>query len=143
MKVRRGTPADVPRALDIWRSAVDATHKFLSTADRSAIDALVAEQFLPKAELWVATDYSDQPMGFLVMDGSKIEALFVDPAFHGRGYGSLLVEHAASIETSLTVDANEQASNAVAFYLSRGFREVGRSATDDHGRPYPLVHLAR
>jgi putative acetyltransferase len=143
MKVRGGTPAEVPRALEIWRSAVDATHRFLSTADRIEIDVLVAEQFLPKANLWIAADHGDRPMGFLVIEKGKIEALFVDPAVHGQGYGSLLIEHAASTEPNLTVDANEQASNALAFYLSRGFRIVGRSPTDDHGRPYPLVHLAR
>ena len=33
-----GTPADVPRALEIWRAAVDATHGFLSSADRAEID---------------------------------------------------------------------------------------------------------
>ena len=32
MSVRRGTAADVPRALAIWRDAVDATHRFLSAA---------------------------------------------------------------------------------------------------------------
>jgi putative acetyltransferase len=143
MKIRRGAPADAPRALEIWRSAVDATHQFLSSGDRATIDQLVAEQFLPNADLWLAVDDLDQPMGFLVMEGAKIDALFIDPSVHGQGFGSLLVDHAASLATHLTVDANEQASTAVAFYLNRGFRVVGRSDTDDHGRPYPLIHLAR
>jgi putative acetyltransferase len=143
MKIRRGTPADVPRALEIWRSAVDATHGFLSPEHRAEIDGIVAKQFLPNADLWLATDDGDRPMGFMVMDGSQIEALFVDPAVHGNGYGSLLVDHAQSLAPALTVDANEQAINALPFYLSRGFRVIGRSPTDDQGRPYPLVHLAR
>jgi len=143
MKVRRGISGDLPRAIEIWRSAIDATHQFLSTADRSEIDVLVTEQFLPNVDLWIAADDADRPMALLVMEKAKIEALFVDPEAHGQGYGSLLVEHAASIEQSLTVDANEQAGNALAFYLSRGFHIVGRSPTDDQGRPYPLVHLAR
>jgi putative acetyltransferase len=143
VKIRRGTPADVPRALEIWRSAVDATHGFLSPEHRAEIDGIVAEQFLPNADLWLATDDGDRPMGFMVMDGSQIEALFVDPAVHGNGYGSLLVDHAQSLAPALTVDANEQAINALPFYLSRGFRVIGRSPTDDQGRPYPLVHLAR
>jgi len=28
--IRRGTPADLPRALAIWREAVDTTHGFLT-----------------------------------------------------------------------------------------------------------------
>jgi putative acetyltransferase len=70
--------------------------------------------------------------------------LFVDPACHGRGFGTALVEHALNLDPpAATVDASEQAANAVPFYLSRGFRIVGRSPTDPQGRPYPLIHLAR
>jgi putative acetyltransferase len=82
-------------------------------------------------------------MGFMAMDGAAIDALFVDGAVHGQGYGTMLVEHALAMEPKLTVDANEQASNAVDFYLRRGFRIIGRSPTDGEGRPYPLVHLER
>ena len=74
---------------------------------------------------------------------SAIDSLFVDSALHGQGYGTALIEHALSIVPNATVEANEQASNAVAFYVSRGFSIVGRSETDGDGRPYPLIHLAR
>ena len=37
MNVRKGTPADAPRALEIWRAAVDATHQFLKPADRAVV----------------------------------------------------------------------------------------------------------
>jgi putative acetyltransferase len=143
MRVRRGTLADVPRALEIWRSAVDATHLFLSVRDRAQIDRIVAEQYLPTAQLWMAVDGNDCPMGFLDLGEGQIEALFVHAAAHGRGYGTLLVNHALSLESKLRVEANEQAANAVAFYVSRGFRVVGRSPTDGDGRPYPLIHLER
>lgn len=143
MIIRRGTPADVPRALEIWRAAVDATHGFLTPEHRAEIDVMVAEQFLPNAKLWLATDDDEYPVGFLVMDGSMIDALFVDPTFHGQGYGTALLNHALELAPNATVDASEQASNALPFYLARGFRVVGRSVTDPQGRPYPLVHLAR
>ena len=143
MRIRRGTPDDVPRALEIWRTAVDATHGFLTAQDRAEIDAMVAEQFLPNAELWLATGDDERPIGFLVMDGTEIDALFVDPAFHGQGYGTFLLDQALALSPNATVDASEQATNALPFYLSRGFRIVGRSETDGQGRPYPLIHLAR
>jgi putative acetyltransferase len=139
--IRRGTAADVPRALEIWRASVDATHGFLSPQDRAEIDAMVASEFLPKAELILAVDERDVALGFLVMDGEMIDALFVDPAFHGRGIGTLLLKRALELSPNATVDASEQASNAVPFYLARGFRITGRSPTDQQGRPYPLVHL--
>jgi putative acetyltransferase len=142
VRIRAGTVADVPRALQIWRDAVDATHGFLSADDRVEIDLMVANDFLPKAELWLAVD-GDDPLGFLVMDGRTIDALFVDPAHHGRGVGTFLLQHALSLAPDALVDASEQATNAVPFYLARGFRIVGRSPTDPQGRPYPLIHLSR
>jgi putative acetyltransferase len=138
--IRSGTPADIPRALDIWRAAVDATHGFLTPADRAEIDILVAEQFLPNVELILAEDDAGV-QGFLVMDGEMIDALFVDPAVHGRGIGTALLDHALSLSPQATVDASEQADNALPFYLARGFEITGRSETDPQGRPYPLIHL--
>ena len=143
MRIRRGDADDVPRALEIWRAAVDATHGFLTPEDRAEIDVMVAEEFLPNAELWLATNGDDYPIGFLVMDGDMIDALFVDPSFHRQGFGTRLLEHALNLSPDATVDASEQATNALPFYLSRGFRIVGRSETDGQGRPYPLIHLAR
>ena len=139
MIVRKGTAADAPRALEIWRDAVDATHGFLTPADRVDIDALVVG-WLPTVDLWMVDD-GDRPVGFLVMDGDMIDALFVDPAAHGRGFGTALVDHALTLAPNALVDASEQATNALPFYEARGFVRVGRSETDPQGRPYPLVHL--
>lgn len=139
--IRPGTAADVPRALAIWRAAVDATHGFLSSEHRAEIDTIVAEQFLPVAPLWLVEDEGGRVQGFLAMDGAMIDALFVDPAAHGRGFGTALVDHALALSPDALVDANEQADNALPFYLARGFEVIGRSETDPHGRPYPIIHL--
>lgn len=141
MKIRRGTSIDVPRALAIWRAAVDATHGFLTPDDRAEIDVMVAEQFLPHAEIWLADDNQGIAQGFLVMDSEMIDALFVDPAVYGRGFGSFLLDYALTLSPNATVDANEQASNALPFYEARGFVQTGRSERDPQGRPYPLIHL--
>jgi putative acetyltransferase len=142
--IRKATDADRPRALEIWRTAVDATHGFLSAEHRADIDVLVKEQFLLNAELWLAIDQDGRALGFLVMDGDMIDALFVDPATHGRGVGSCLLDHAATLAgPPLRVEASEQATNALPFYLARGFRIAGRTPTDHDGRPYPLVQLIR
>lgn len=140
MKVRRGTAADAPRALTIWREAVDATHGFLTPEDRAEIDVMVAA-FVASAELWMVDDADGCPVGFLVMDGEMIDALFVDPAVHGQGFGTALLGHALKLSPKATVDASEQADNALPFYEARGFVRTGRSETDPQGRPYPLIHL--
>ena len=139
MTVRRGTSADVPRALQIWREAVDATHRFLTAEDRAEIDRMVAE-WLPTVDLWIV-DEGRHAVGFVVVDGKMIDALFVDPGVHRRGFGTALLNHALKLAPDAVVDASEQASNALPFYLARGFVPAGRSETDPQGRPYPLIHL--
>ncbi|QZP08773.1 acetyltransferase [Caenibius sp. WL] len=140
MIIRRGTAADRPRALQIWRDAVDATHGFLTPQDRAEIDGMV-QQFFAEAELWLVDGEDGRAAGFLIMDGDMIDALFVDPAVHGRGYGTALLNHALTLAPEALVDASEQATNALPFYEARGFVRIGRSETDPQGRPYPLIHL--
>lgn len=139
--IRVGTAADIPRAYAIWHAAVDATHGFLTPTDRRDINRLVSEQFLPTAEMWLVEDDMGTVQGFLVMDGPMIDALFVDPAVHGQGFGTRLLHHALSLSPAATVEASEQATNALPFYEARGFVRIGRSETDPQGRPYPLVLL--
>ncbi len=139
MSVRRGTSEDAARVLEIWHAAVDATHGFLTVAHRVEIDAMVAA-WLPTVDLWIV-DEGQRAVGFLVMDDDLIDALFVDPAVHRRGFGTRLLEHALALAPNAVVDASEQADNALAFYEARGFVRTGRSETDSQGRPYPLIHL--
>lgn len=141
ISIRSYTPADAAEVFGIWRRAVLATHHFLAPEDFSAIERFVAEEYLPTAQLRLAADGADRPIGFLGMSGANIDALFVDPAWHGKGIGRSLIAHARGFSTRLTVDVNEQNTLALAFYERLGFERVGRSPCDASGRPYPLLHL--
>lgn len=138
--IRPSRPRDGARVVEIWRDAVYATHAFLTPEDRAAIEAEVKE-FLPQAPLWIAETDRGHAVGFMLLDGAHMEALFIDPAYRGAGIGRALVEHALTLHPALTTDVNEQNGQAVGFYQRLGFIPAGRSATDGQGRPYPLIHL--
>ncbi len=140
MKIRKSTPTDSPRVLNIWRRAVDATHHFLTPEDRRDIEAEVVA-FLPDATLDLAVDDSDNPIAFMLLSEGHMEALFVDPDYRGKGVGRLLVEEAVSRYPNLTTDVNEQNPQAIGFYEKLGFERCGRSELDGQGRAYPLIHL--
>lgn len=95
------------------------------------------------SDIWVACDASGTAMGFMGLSGSKMEALFLAPEFHGRGVGRQMVRHAESLHPELTVDVNEQNVAARRFYEACGFVVEGRSELDEQGRPYPLLHMRR
>lgn len=138
--LRTSTPADGPQIMQVWRSAVDATHHFLSREDRQAIEEEVAA-FLPTAPLWLAVDTDDRAVGFMFLHEGHMEALFIDAGHRGAGIGRALLMHALHLHPALTTDVNEQNAQAVGFYERMGFRRVGRSGVDGQGRPYPLIHL--
>ncbi|KQZ71381.1 acetyltransferase [Sphingopyxis sp. Root214] len=140
IRIRQSTPAEGERAVEIWRDAVDATHDFLTAEDRAAIEAEV-QSFLPAAPLWLAVDADNRPIGFMLLDGSSMEALFIDPVYRAAGAGRALVAHALESYPILTTEVNEQNKQAVGFYERLGFVPTGRSERDGQGRPYPLIHL--
>jgi putative acetyltransferase len=140
VRIRKSTLADGPRVLEIWRRSVDATHDFLTQEHRRAIDIEVAA-FLPHAPLDLALDGADIPIGFMLLDGDHMEALFIDPEFRGTGVGRALVAHALEFQPNLLTDVNEQNIQAIGFYEHLGFERCGRSPVDGQGRPYPLIHL--
>lgn len=140
VSIRNSRPSEVDLLVTIWRRAVDATHGFLALSDRAEIDTEVQRLF-PAVPMWVAADENDQPVGLMIMSGSHMEALFIDPSAQRRGIGRLLVEHARKRNGTLTTDVNEQNLQAVRFYEHLGFVRTGRSPHDHQGRLYPIVHL--
>lgn len=140
LRLRISRPEDGDRVVQIWRDAVDATHDFLSPDDRIAIEEQVSE-FLPRTPLWLAVDELDEVLGFMLLDEGSMEALFIDPAHHGKGVGRMLVEHALSTSPKLVTSVNEQNAQALSFYRQLGFVVTGRSPMDDQGRPYPLLQM--
>ena len=138
--IRPCSSNDGERVIEIWRGAVDATHNFLLSKDRIAIDEMVSG-FLPNVPLWVAVDSNDRPIAFMLIDGGHIEALFVDPEVRGQGVGAALVRHGLSLQPTMTTDVNKQNDRASGFYERMGFVRTGRSPLDGQGRPYPLIHL--
>lgn len=141
ISIRRASPDELPRALEIWRAAVDATHGFVRAEDRATIDVMVEREHLPSVDLWVSVDADGVVQGFMGVGEDEIDSLFVHPDVHGQGHGSALVAHGLSMVPTAKVDASEQATQAVAFYERRGFVRIGRSPTDPMGRPYPLIHF--
>lgn len=140
INIRRSRHEEGEKLIAIWRRSVDATHDFLSNAYRAELEELVSD-FLPEAPLWVAVIDQDEPVGFMLLTGEHMDALFIDPDVRGQGIGKMLVEHALTLAPGLTTNVNEQNTQAVGFYKKMGFKVTGRSEVDDLGKPYPLLNL--
>jgi putative acetyltransferase len=145
MYVRPAQVEDRERLLQLWERSVRATHHFLDDSDIVALRPLVAEELAGDAvDWWVLVSTTEALLGFLGFASDTIEALFIDPDYRQRGGGKALVAHAQSLAGgALAVEVNEQNEAALRFYQGLGFSVVGRSATDEGGRPSPILHLKR
>ena len=134
-------PTDYAPLAAIWRSAVTATHDFLAETDREEIESTLESDDFPAVWLVVA-EVDGRQVGFSGVLNGNLEMLFVDAGRRCVGIGTKLLTHAIEDHEVRTVDVNEQNAQAVEFYMRRGLQVVGRSETDDAGRPYPLLHLS-
>ncbi|MCR8907831.1 acetyltransferase [Thermophilibacter sp. ET337] len=136
------TPELVEQLVDVWERSVRATHTFLSEVEVAQIKPFVP-QALAGVETLVTAEKDGVPVGFMGVEGGRLEMLFLDPDVRGQGLGRQLLEH--GIErlgvTELTV--NEQNPQAVGFYEHLGFSTYRRTELDEQGRPYPLLYMRR
>jgi putative acetyltransferase len=132
---------EYPRLVEIWRSAVDATHAFLAPVHRDEIQSHLESDYLPEVDVYVA-ERGGVVSGFAGVGERRLEMLFVDACQRGSGIGSALLEAVVARCGVTTVDVNEQNALASEFYRRRGFVVVGRSEVDQQGLPYPLLHMA-
>ncbi len=129
------------RVLEVWEASVRATHDFLSEADIQFFKPLVLGALFGLEHLVCVRDPDGILIGFAGVSHGKLEALFIDPAWHRRGLGRVLTRYAVTALAADRVDVNEQNQKAVAFYERLGYVVEGRSELDSTGKPFPLLHM--
>lgn len=141
MKIRERNYGDDLALAAIWLRSVKTTHTFLSEEQIQALYPQVLCNYLPAVRVWVCINSSGEIAGFMGMEHNKIEMLFVDADQRGQGAGRRMLNFARSLHSTLLVDVHEQNPQAHGFYKHYGFQDIGRSATDAAGRPYPIIHM--
>lgn len=138
--IRQLTPTDYPRLLEIWESAVLATHDFLKEEDFAYYKENLPTYF-SFVSLW-GYEYQGQLVGFMGLAENNLEMLFIDAAIRGQGIGKKLLDYAIQNERITQVEVNEQNEQAVGFYQYMGFKTKSRAALDGQGKPYPILKMS-
>lgn len=142
MKIETGGEALFDDLTALWERSVRASHDFLSEEHIEHLRPAVRSQALPSLELWVARDDDGALIGFMGLSGNTVEALFLDPAWFGRGAGRAFLDHALGLKGPLLVEVNEDNPKALAFYERYGFKKIRRTPADSAGRPFPIIKMA-
>ena len=140
MEISRRTPELLNQLKELWEDSVRSTHAFLTEADIQEI-ALCVPSALTAVPLLAVAMEGHAPLGFLGVDGSRLEMLFLSPSARGRGVGRRLLEYAVTDLGVRQVCVNEQNPQALGFYQHFGFQILRRTELDKQGRPFPLLYL--
>lgn len=96
------------RLVEVWESAVRATHNFLAESDMQFIKKQVTEALTQGEAPICAFDQRKEIQAFLMIEKRKIEMLFVHPDVRGTGIGRKLTNYALNNYNVKYVDVNEQ-----------------------------------
>lgn len=129
------------KLLEIWRGSVAATHSFLSPEEIDRIAGYIPDALRSAPHLIVAGQCAEEPAAFMGINRRKLEMLFVAPQHRGRGIGRELMGIALRDYMVEEVCVNEDNPQARGFYERMGFYVYERSALDEQGDPYPLLHM--
>jgi putative acetyltransferase len=132
--VRNYLDADSDSLMKIWLDGNRKTHDFIPFGVFRELSESFRTGYLPKANTLVSVDDKGCPTGFLCLVGGYfIEALFVDEAHRGKGYGSALLEKAKSLAANLETAVYEGNQRAFVFFLNRGFIPEVIQTNEDSG----------
>lgn len=124
--IRKAAREDIPRLFEI-RAAVQENQ----LGDPSKVTVALCEWFIENAAFWVWTA-NGRIQGFSAGDprDGSIFALFVDPAYEGRGIGRALLplacETLRSAGHQTATLTTEPYTRAERFYRRNGWTEIGR-----------------
>ncbi|KKJ76864.1 hypothetical protein WH95_10565 [Kiloniella litopenaei] len=140
--IRKYEIADTAELIKIWFEANKVGHPFLSDEFVTQVAKDMPDIYLPNAETWVWI-IDQNPVGFISLLEDKIGALFLDPAFHGKGIGRALVDHAVKLKGALNVEVFEKNAVGRRFYDLYGFVEVDRYYHEPSGEVSLILALAK
>lgn len=120
MKIRQYEPTDLELLLSVWELASEVGHPFLSEEFLKSERQRIPSQYLPNGDVWIAA-VDGRLVGFTILHGSEVGALFVNPRYHGNRIGFGLMNKALELHDKLQVEVFKDNSIGYKFYSRYGF----------------------
>ncbi|AFK02046.1 GCN5-related N-acetyltransferase [Emticicia oligotrophica DSM 17448] len=127
--------------IKVWESSVRATHHFLSEEDILFYKSLVEGINFNEFDVYCSFTATDELIAFMGVAENKLEMLFLNPNYIGKGLGKQLTLFAINELKVNEVEVNEDNENAIKFYKKIGFKIFDRTPLDGCGKPYPILKM--
>lgn len=133
MKIQKYKSEYLKDVIATWESATKVGHPFLSKEFVNFEKKNISSVYIPNGNTWV-TIIQNKVVGFTILHGNEIGALFVHPKFHGHGIGYALMNKAHEIHNKLKVEVFKENFIGTKFYSRYGFILVREYFHKESGR---------
>lgn len=138
MDIRQYRDCDLDELLTVWESASKIGHPFLPKEFLKTERRNIPEKYLPSGETWVAVK-DESVVGFTILHGNEVGALFVNPMFQSLGIGQALLNNVLGAHSVLgthsVLEVEVFKKNGVGrkFYSNYGFELVREYYHEESG----------
>ena len=137
LHLREAHDGDSDVVVDIFQAARAAAMAYLPVVHTDAEDRVFFRGLADSGAMTVALE-GERVVGFVVVDRSRVEHLYVAPDAWRRGAGSRLLDDVRSRHPDgLELWVFQRNHAAIAFYTARGFRIVERTDGADNEEREP------
>lgn len=131
---------DLKICAEIWLDASIAAHTFMEPGFWASHQPVIAEEYLPASEVYIAKKHS-KIKGFAAIRNDSLAALFIDPAEWGKGIGSRLLCHVKDLYNNLELSVYKSNIRAVEFYKRHGFSLKNGQVCSHTGEEELLMYI--
>jgi len=121
--IRKYNSNDLDLVIEIWLEASVKAHNFVSADFWESQVESMRNIYIPASEVFVY-EIESKIVGFYALYENNLAAIFVLPAFQGKGIGKQLLSHAKAQRAILSLSVYKENKASYQFYLSQGFRVV-------------------
>jgi putative acetyltransferase len=136
-KLKNNSSNEIDAILKIWLAASIQAHNFIPQKFWEDKLPDMKNIYLPNAETWILEE-DNSIKGFFSIYENKLAAIFVDPKFQGKGYGTQLLNKAKSLHKSIELTVYSENIKTIKFYITNGFKIV-KEQFDPHTKHKELV----
>lgn len=139
--IRQYSEEDLNDVISSWESASKEAHPFLTEEFQAKVRHDIPNLYLPNADTWVV-EYESQVVGFMALIGNEVGAMFVKPAFQGKGFGRALMDKAQELRGDLEVEVFKENKIGQKFYFRYGFEILKEKTFEPTGDKVLRLKLA-
>ena len=131
--IRQCIDNDIDAVMQIWLNTNIKAHSFISDYYwQNNFD--IVKEMLPHAEIYVHEDNCTKQMdGFIGLNNSYIEGIFVKETMQSKGIGRQLLNHAKEVKSTLKLSVYQKNEKAIKFYLREKFKIQSEKVDDNTG----------